>query len=91
MKTKILLLSVSLATLASCTTAYKNTQTPDDVYYSPVRTYESENNNDRDQDKKYEPARDYEIVMGIRDRRWRDFSNEYDYDNSPYYYTGQLS
>lgn len=86
MKTKILLLSLSIAALGSCTTAYKSNQTPDDVYYSPVKVYNSEDDRDRDKvdEKKYEPARDYEIVMGIRDRRWRDFSDEYNYDYSPY-------
>ena len=89
MKTKILLLSLSVAALGSCTTAYKSSQTPDDVYYSPVKVYASEDDrdNDREKEKKYEPSKDYEIVMGIRDHRWRDFSDDYSYDYSPYNYT----
>ena len=37
MKTSILLLALIVVALSSCTTAYKTGQTPDDVYYSPVR------------------------------------------------------
>lgn len=86
MKTKIILLALSTAALGSCTTAYKNSQTPDDVYYSPARVYEGETENKREE-KKYETVTDYQISMGIRDRRWRDFRDEYDYDYSPYNYT----
>lgn len=86
MKTKIILLALSAAALGSCTTAYKNSQTPDDVYYSPARVYEGETENNREE-KKYETVTDYQISMGIRDRRWRDFRDEYDYDYSPYNYT----
>ena len=37
MKQFITLLVLSAVVLSSCTTAYKTGQTPDDVYYSPVR------------------------------------------------------
>lgn len=37
MKSKILLGIITLGLLTSCSTAYKNGQTPDDVYYSPVK------------------------------------------------------
>ena len=89
MKTTILLLSLSAAAFSSCTTAYKSGQTPDDVYFSPVRATEEKQNNDRDNrdEVRREPARDYEISMGIRDYRWRDFNDDYNYDNSPYNYT----
>lgn len=86
MQTKILLLALSAAALSSCSTAYKSGQTPDDVYYSPVRVVEEKQNTERDEVRK-EPSVDYEITMGIRDRRWRDFRDDYDYDNSPYNYT----
>ena len=80
-----LLLILTVAALSSCSTAYKSGQTPDDVYYSPVKTIEEKQNNDRNE-VKTEPAKDYDITMSIRDRRWRDFDNDYDYNNSPYYY-----
>ena len=87
MQSKTLLLALSVAAFSSCSTAYKTGQTPDDVYYSPARIVEVKQNDDRDQDKvRNEPANDYEITMGIRDRRWRDFRDDYEYRNSPYNY-----
>lgn len=86
MQTKILLLALSVAAFSSCSTAYKSGQTPDDVYYSPVKVYDNEQDNKRD-DQRYESSRDYEITMGIRDYRWRNFRDDYSYDNSPYNYT----
>jgi len=87
MKTKILLFALSAAVFSSCSTAYKSGQTPDDVYYSPERPIEVRTENDRDEVRRYEPAVDYEISMSIRDRRWRDFREDYNYENSPYNYT----
>jgi uncharacterized membrane protein YgcG len=88
MKTKTLLLLLSVAAFSSCSTAYKSGQTPDDVYYSPVRVVDEKQNNDRDDrdQVRYKPSDDYEITMSIRDRRWRDFRDDYDYSYSPYHY-----
>lgn len=87
MQSKTLLLALSVAAFSSCSTAYKTGQTPDDVYYSPARIVEEKQNEDRDEDKvRNQPANDYEITMGIRDRRWRDFRDDYEYRNSPYNY-----
>ncbi|HMI78029.1 MAG TPA: hypothetical protein VK484_04510 [Ferruginibacter sp.] len=86
MQTKILLLALSAAAFSSCSTAYKSAQTPDDVYYSPVKIAEEEQKKEREEVKN-EPYVDYQISMGIRDRRWRDFRDDYNYDNSPYNYT----
>lgn len=83
MQTKILLLAISVAALSSCSTAYKTGQTPDDVYYSPARVDESVYSNEHNQ-VRYQPATNYEITMGIRDWRWRSFSDDYDYRYSPY-------
>ena len=85
MRNKILLFSLSVLVFSSCSTAYKSGQTPDDVYYSPVKYTEEKQNNDRDEVKN-EPQKDYEITMRIRDHRWRDFDDSYDYRNSPYNY-----
>lgn len=85
MQTKILLLALSAAAFSSCSTAYKSGQTPDDVYYSPVRYTEEKQDNDRDEVRN-KPTTDYSISMSIRDHRWRDFSDDYDYNNSPYNY-----
>lgn len=86
MQSKILLLALSVAALSSCSTAYKTGQTPDDVYYSPARVIENDNRSDERNQVRYQPATDYEITMGIRDRRWRDFSDDYNYRYSPYNY-----
>jgi hypothetical protein len=85
MQSKILLLALSVAAFSSCSTAYKTGQTPDDVYYSPAKVVEEKKQTERKQDQ-YEQKSDYEITMGIRDRRWRDFRDDYEYDNSPYNY-----
>ena len=87
MQSKTLLLALSVAAISSCSTAYKTGQTPDDVYYSPVRVVEvKEKQNDNRNQVRYQREDDYEITMGIRDRRWRDFSDDYSYNSSPYNY-----
>lgn len=49
MKSAPYLAALTLLILSGCSSAYKTTQTPDDVYYSPrvQRTYASENNNQK--------------------------------------------
>ncbi len=85
MKTNFLLLALSVAVFSSCSTIYKSGQTPDDVYYSPVKIVEEQPDNYRDQER-YEPPADYGIRMGVRDRRWRNYSEDFDFRNSPYNY-----
>ncbi len=91
MNAKILLIALSAAAITSCSTAYKSGQTPDDVYYSPVKVIE-ERKEDSRQKEATRPAENTadnnRIRMIIRDRRWRDFDNDYDYsyNNSPYRY-----
>jgi hypothetical protein len=86
MTSKILLVSLSVAAFSSCSTAYKTGQTPDDVYYSPVKVVEERQETKREEQRYEKPNNDYEITMSIRDRRWRDFRDDYEYDNSPYNY-----
>jgi hypothetical protein len=86
MKTLLLILSISI--LASCSTAYKSGQTPDDLYYSKSKVIvekESENRYERREDYTSE---DRQIRMAINDRRWRNLDYDYDYDcrYSPYAY-----
>jgi hypothetical protein len=87
MNFKILLFAISAAAISSCSTAYKNTQTPDDVYYSPTRVVEE---NSKQQQVKEEPKKldleEREIRMSAYDRRWRDFDDDYDYRYDPYKY-----
>lgn len=61
MKPLLPLLS-SLIVLASCSTAYKSGQTPDDVYFSPVRPQEEyvQIEKDEDEDRSYQ-RRDADI------------------------------
>lgn len=87
MQAKILLIALSVAAFSSCTTAYKNGQTPDDVYFSPVKVTDDNQQNDNRDEAKNESPEDKQIRMGIRDPRWRDLDdNNYDYRNSPYHY-----
>ena len=78
MKTKYLLLVGVVVVLASCSTAYRNGQTPDDVYYSPAPAAESYvirgNKDDRNtyrdgSDLRYTEER--ELRRAIRDPRYR--------------------
>jgi len=91
MNAKILLIAISAAAFSSCSTAYKSGQTPDDVYYSPVRPVEerTETKTRYREDVRPDQASSdyYRMRMTIRDRRWRDFDDyDYSYNNSPYYY-----
>jgi hypothetical protein len=100
MNSKLLLISVSIITLVSCSTAYKTGQTPDDVYYSPARYY-GEEQEKKEEQKEEVRNRDYnedrQIRMSTYDRRWRDLDNDvyynpysygynYGYYYNPFYY-----
>ncbi|MEO5968119.1 MAG: hypothetical protein ABIP68_02565 [Ferruginibacter sp.] len=85
MKNKFTLLSVALIFfMASCTTSYKNSQTVDDVYYSPLK-----NVTKVQQDSEEDLSEVRQIRMSTRDPRWRTLDNQYDYDynNNPYRYS----
>jgi hypothetical protein len=92
MKYKLLLPVLIACIFASCSTAYRATQTPDDVYYSPAHAVASKDDknddkNDRnvsrrDRYEDYESAEDRYLRMKVRDRyRWSaidDYSYWYD-------------
>ncbi len=99
MKNKLLLFVLSVVTFTSCTTLYKSGQTPDDVYYSPVRQYGEIT---KQEETRHEESTDYnedrQIRMGIGDPRWRYLDNDisynpylygynYGYYYNPYYYS----
>jgi len=102
MNSKLLLIPVFIVTLASCSTAYKTGQTPDDVYYSPARYYGEERENKKEENRETAQNRtDYseerQIRLGINDRRWRYLDNDiyynpyqfgynYGYYYNPFYY-----
>ena len=90
MNTKLLLAIISVAVCSSCTTLYKSGQTPDDVYFSPARSYgEGDNRENREEQAERQDQYAYEdraIRMGINDARWRYLDNDYGYNQfySPY-------
>jgi len=86
MNSKLLLISISIITLSSCSTAYKTGQTPDDVYYSPARFYDEDRKEDnkKDEDVAKRTLEDRQIRMAANNPRWRHFDNDISY--SPYNY-----
>lgn len=90
MKPVLLLISVVLV-LSGCTATYKSGQTPDDVYFSPVRQQEEYARVENDDERKYrgEDRSDYKeddryLRMKVRDRqRWEYLD---DYYRDPYAY-----
>ena len=92
MKSKFTFPIILLAILfASCTTAYKSGQTPDDVYYSPARPQDEYVRTERQDDRRYryQDDEDYRddryLRMKIRDRRYTGLYDDY-YSYNPYYY-----
>jgi hypothetical protein len=85
MNFKFLLLVIATVSIASCSTAYKSGQTPDDVYYSPVRGIDEKDNREDEEDRS-DNYEEREIRMATRDRRWRDINDDYDYRYDPYRY-----
>lgn len=87
MRMKILLFTLSVIVLASCSTAYKSGQTPDDLYYVKAKPAVSEKTEDYDRTSSYS-YEDRQVRMGIYDKRWRDLDYDYDYDYryNPYAY-----
>ena len=87
MNTKLLLIAVAVVSLSSCSSVYKSGQTPDDVYYSPVRMYDEA---DVKKETRREEPRNYysyseqsQIRLGINNPRWRYLD---DYSYTPYLY-----
>lgn len=81
MKINFLLTAFTLTILSSCSTAYKTGQTPDDVYYSPVRLQTDEVRRDEDKNVTdntvYTSSDDYEIRRRIHNRRYRRYDDRY--------------
>lgn len=83
MKNKIILIALGSAfAFGSCTSAYKSTQTPDDVYYSPLRD-DTERKSEKEEE--YITREDRQIRIGTRNPRWR-YDNDWDYRYDPYRY-----
>ncbi|MDB5191913.1 MAG: vitellogenin precursor [Segetibacter sp.] len=91
MKAQTLLLVLAVMVLGSCSTAYKASQTPDDVYYSPARAVETaktEKKKDKYEDY-YTSEDDRYLRMKVNNRsRWSaidDYDYWYDSRYRPYY------
>ena len=95
MKSSLLLLVFTVLILASCSTAYRSGQTPDDVYFSPARErdayakVEQQQDNEsryRNYDDEYIASEDRYLRMRVRNRtRWSAF-DDYDYNSYSYNY-----
>ncbi len=82
---KITLLALAATfTLSACHSTYKNSQTPDDVYYSPVKEMIEEK---QEEYTRTDPE-ETEIRMATHDPRWRNMDDRYDYNcnHHPYRY-----
>lgn len=81
---------LSLLLLASCTSAYKSGQTPDDVYFSPARPQDEYVRVEKDDDRRYRSDEEYRddryLRMKVRDRRWSTLDDGY--YSYTYYYDG---
>ncbi|MBI1780094.1 MAG: hypothetical protein HYR66_01810 [Sphingobacteriales bacterium] len=86
MNTRILLLGLAATAMTSCATAYKTGQTPDDVYYSPVKPEAEYVREDQQRDDRYSndyyTLDDYRLRMQVRNRnRYCACSDDWYYDN----------
>lgn len=90
MKDKILPIIIAGFLLASCSSAYRSGQTPDDVYYSPTRELarvEEKEEEKKVEEKRTETADDQYLKMKVRNRyRWTGI-DDYDYWNDTRYNT----
>ena len=87
MNIKFLLFALSAGVISSCSSTYRNTQTPDDVYYSPAKVVEENIRHDEQKDEvKKGDYEEREVRMAVYDRRWRDFNDDYNYRYDPYNY-----
>ena len=84
-----IIIAVSLASIMmGCSTAYRSGQTPDDVYFSPVREeseYVSTERNDGYRASSV-PLEDRYLRMKTQRRsRWNTFDDDFSYWNNPYW------
>ena len=82
MSPKFLLVIIAMVSLASCSTAYKAGQTPDDVYYSPAREVAAKKDT-RSNEQKYEDYQsdtdDQYLRLKVRNRYSWSRIDDYDY------------
>ena len=80
MNSKFLLIVLSFAGFSSCTTAYKSGQTPDDVYFSPVRPSNDRVRSNENTERTVYNSSTYDPTINnrVNNRRWRRY-HDYDY------------
>jgi hypothetical protein len=98
MKITISLLAFAALAFTSCTSAYKTGQTPDDVYYSPVRPQAQDEYVDveRQDDRRYRGSEEYNEDRYLRYRvrnpyRWSALDDYYYSPAYSYHYGGYNS
>lgn len=89
MKLSIPLLALTVAAFSSCTSAYKTGQTPDDVYFSPVRQQDEYVQVEKKDDRYNSGSNDYYedrfLRMRMQDRyRWSALDDYYFYNSYAY-------
>lgn len=91
MKINFLLVTliIIIVTASSCSSSYKTTQTPDDVYYSPLHL-QTDNARRDDQKNVYDNSasttNDGEVRVRVHSRRYRRYDDGYDYPYGNYPY-----
>ncbi len=84
-----IILAVSLASIMmGCSTAYRSGQTPDDVYFSPVREeseYVSAERNDGYRASEVPMEDRYLRMKSQRRSRWNTFDDDFEYWNNPHW------
>jgi hypothetical protein len=94
MKINFLLVTliIIIVSASSCSSSYKTTQTPDDVYYSPLRLQTDNVKRDEQKnvyDNSASTTEDREVRVRVHNRRYRRYDDRYDYpygygNNYPY-------
>ena len=85
MKSAPYLAVLTLLILSSCSSAYKTTQTPDDVYYSPrVNNTYASNNNSQNDNVTYTDAQDGGTYVNYDDEDQGDYARRLSLFNSRY-------
>ena len=85
MKRNLLYPLFAIAILTGCSSAYRTSQTPDDVYYSPAKKIIAA---DQDQYESYASSSDDEYLrMKVRDHERWSAIDDYDYWNDSRYYS----
>lgn len=83
MKYSFFIIGPLVLLLTSCSHTMKITQTPDDVYFSPVTPIDEDINSKDNYQAKND---DRQIIMSRHDRRWRDVDGDYNWQYDPYHY-----